>query len=64
MKNDDKVIAKLPLAEKQEFMDLGERVGLTQGQIVREALQRFKPVLIQRVNELEAATAVPEEAIA
>ena len=60
MKNDDKVIAKLPRDEKEELVDLAQKLDLTLGQITREALQRFRPVLIQRVAEKEQATAVPE----
>jgi hypothetical protein len=59
MKNDDKVIAKLPSEEKQELVELGEKLDMTLGQITREALQRMKPVLRQRLAEKEQATALP-----
>jgi hypothetical protein len=58
MKNNDKVIAKIPKDEKREMVDLGLKLDMTMGQIVREALQRFRPILVERVAEKEKATAV------
>ena len=57
MKNDDKVIAKIPGDEKQEYVELADKLDLNLSQVVRESLQRFKPVLIKRVAEKERATA-------
>lgn len=64
MKNDDKVIAKLPREEKEELTELADKLDVSLGQVTREALQRFKPVLIQRVAEKEQATAIPTAAAA
>jgi hypothetical protein len=61
MRNDDKVIAKIPQDEKQAIVELGAKLDMTMGQIVRESLQRFKPVLIERVAERERATTIAPE---
>lgn len=60
MKNDDKVIAKLPADEKDELVALADKLDVSIGQIVRESLQRFKPVLIQRLAERQEAAALPQ----
>ncbi len=62
MKNDEMVVAKLPKEEKDELVELGGKLDITLGQITREALQRFKPTLIERAAEKERAIAVPAEA--
>jgi hypothetical protein len=59
---DDKVIAKLPADEKEALIDFADRLDVSQGQIIREALQRFRPVLEQRVAERERATGLAEVA--
>jgi hypothetical protein len=53
-----KVIAEVPEELRNAIDELGPRADLTMGQIVREALERFMPILRQRVAERERATAV------
>lgn len=58
-----KVIAEVPEELRDEINELGTKVDLRMSQIVREALERFLPILRQRAVEREQATmAVAETA--
>lgn len=59
-----KVIAEVPVELRDEIDTLGAKVDLKMSQIVREALERFLPLLRQRAVERELATAMPETATA
>lgn len=54
-----RVIADVPENLRNEIDILGPKVDLKMSQIVREALERFMPILRQRVAEREAATLTP-----
>jgi len=51
-----KVIADVPDGLRDELDELGAKLDLRMGQRVREALERFMPVLRQRAGERAEAT--------
>ena len=58
-----KVMADVPEAMVVELDSLGARADLKRSQIVREAIDRFLPVLRQRVAEREQLAEMPAEAV-
>lgn len=57
MDKDDKVIARIPKTTKENYVEVGAKLNMTMGDVVREALEFFYPVLVRRVEEKEKALA-------